>query len=62
MELTFENLLAHINTVYILLTKSESASGTPSAVWTNHINNDDDNNSALQDPSLRLKVKSKYII
>ena len=59
MELTFENLLAHINTVYILLTKSDqqqrgamSSSSSSAVAWTHHINDD------VQDQSLRLKVIS----
>jgi len=77
MELTFENLLAHINTVYILLTKTDQEqqrrNATAAEAWTHHINHrgpvshghDDDSNSSNDDevdPSLRLKVLLKLKI
>lgn len=52
MELTFENLLAHINTVYILVTKKIQDKSVPSlATWRHH-----DEENGIQEANLRLKV------
>jgi hypothetical protein len=62
MELTFENLLAHINTVYILVTKEKKSEqvqslddkAVPSLVtWRHH----EDGSEMIQEAcNLRLKV------
>lgn len=58
MELSFENLLAHINTVYILVTKEKKSDQTqdeavPSlATWRHH----EDGTEIIQEANLRLKV------
>lgn len=53
MELTFENLLAHINTVYILVTKNVQDKTVPSlATWRHHHDDED----GIQEANLRLKV------
>ncbi len=55
MELSFENLLAHINTVYILVTKTGQEKAAPSmATWRPH--QEDDDGSTVQEANLRLKV------
>ena len=60
MELSFENLLAHINTVYILVTKEKKMSDqddktVPSlATWRHQ----EDGTEIIQEASLRLKVKT----
>ena len=54
MELTFENLLAHINTVYILVTKTErdnKKSSTTLTTWRH-----EEEGSGLHEANLRLKV------
>lgn len=55
MELTFENLLAHINTVYILVTKNAQTDKTLPSLATWH--HDDDDN-VIQEADLRLKVST----
>lgn len=53
MELTFENLLAHINTVYILVTKKVQDKSVPSlATWRHH----QDEENGIEEANLRLKV------
>ena len=59
MELSFENLLAHINTVYILVTKSDNNKAAPSqATWRPHQESqeDDDGHSTVHEANLRLKA------
>ena len=56
MELTFSNVLAHINTVYVLITKqskekNKDGGQTDVTVWTN-----EEERVGLQGPKLRLKV------
>lgn len=53
MDLTFENLLAHINTVYVLVTKNDSSKSTKLAAWTDE--SDDDS----QDIRLKVFVSMK---
>jgi hypothetical protein len=63
MELSFENLLAHINTVYILVTKEKksdqsSDKAVPSlATWRHH----EDGTEIIQEANLRLKVNQTEI-
>lgn len=63
MELSFENLLAHINTVYILVTKEKksdqsSDKAVPSlATWRHH----EDGTEIIQEANLRLKVNQTDI-
>ncbi len=58
MELTFENLLAHINTVYILVTKEKKIDvqqqdkAVPSLATWRH----EDGTGIIQEANLRLKV------
>lgn len=60
MELSFENLLAHINTVYILVTKEKKSDQSPDkavpslATWRHH----EDGTEIIQEANLRLKVKT----
>lgn len=64
MELTFENLLAHINTVYILVTKGrkndvqQHDKTVPSLATWRH----EDGTAIIQEANLRLKVKLKMHI
>lgn len=56
MDLTFSNVLAHINTVYVLITKqsrekNKDGGQTDMTVWTN-----EEEHVGLQEPNLRLKV------
>ena len=58
MDLTFANVQAHINTVYVLITKDRRPKVTkghdPLAVWNNDGNKEE--RVGLQEPNLRLKV------
>ena len=56
MDLTFSNVLAHINTVYVLITKqskekNKDGGQADMTVWTN-----EEEQVGLQGPNLRLKV------
>ena len=55
MDLTFSNVQAHINTVYVLITKeSKKNKGQPAGtVWNN-----EEERVGLQEPNLRLKVSN----
>lgn len=59
MDLTFENLLAHINTVYVLLTKSEDVMSAPTASQLASWSHDDSSHGL---DILRLKVYIKTLI
>lgn len=52
MELAFDNLLAHINTVYILVTNTSPTKTTPA--WTPH--GLEVEGPGMSEPNLRLKV------
>lgn len=52
MDLTFENLLAHINTVYILVTKNDEQKSSALADWSQQ----EDEGPGMREPNLRLKV------
>ncbi|EFX89313.1 hypothetical protein DAPPUDRAFT_310298 [Daphnia pulex] len=63
MELSFENLLAHINTVYILVTKEKKSDQSPDkavpslATWRHH----EDGTEIIQEANLRLKGEMIYV-
>ena len=55
MELTFDNLLAHINTVYILVTASSPTKATPA--WMPSDADVEPEGPGMSEPNLRLKVR-----